>query len=123
MAYKQVKIYYKQVEAQYLEMKQDAQDFDDALRTGRVSQEQFDQFQIALLRLKENYNRLSYIMFLFNTPNRKKKIARYNKQQHSLYNKVQEFSDSVILDENADILKTFKKCLEAIPKQDTKEVK
>jgi iron uptake system EfeUOB component EfeO/EfeM len=82
MSLKHVKHYYLQCQEQYFDMLNDAKDFDEALKKGLVDQEQFDQAQVLLNKIKENYERLSYIMYLFVQPNRPNKVAKFNKQNN-----------------------------------------
>lgn len=116
MALKQVKDYYLQVQAQYLEMVDDAKDFDEALKAGMVEQSQFDQAQEMLTRIKENYERLSYIMYLFMQPKRKEKVAKFNKQNKLTQAQLEKYSGSqtTVMSENEDVLKEFKKLIREI---------
>lgn len=116
MAYKDVKKYYLQCQAQYFEMLADAKDFDEALKSGQVLQSQFDQAQQLLNVVKENYERLSYIMYLFNQPARDKKKVKY-KKENSLINNYFENSphnDEGVMLENKNVLVEFKKLIKEI---------
>lgn len=118
MSLKHVKNYYLQVQEQYVQMLEDAKDFDEALKKGLVDQVQFDQAQVLMNRVKENYERLSYIIYLFYQPNRDKKVAKFNNQTKQLHNHFTESNASkdAILSENADLLKEFKKLMTGIKK-------
>jgi iron uptake system EfeUOB component EfeO/EfeM len=118
MALKHVRSYYLQCQEQYMEMVNDAKDFDDALKKGLVDQTQFDQAQVLLHKVKENYERLSYIMYLFLQPNRDKKVAKFNKQNKNLHNHIStsNYSSEAVISENDDILKEFKKLVKEIKK-------
>jgi iron uptake system EfeUOB component EfeO/EfeM len=118
MALKQVKNYYLQVQEQYLEMVNDAKDFDEAIKKGLIDQAQYDQAQTLLNRVKENYERLSYIIYLFYQPNRDKKVAKFNNQHKGLvkhFNSAGSSKES-ILEENSDMLKQFKQIVREIKK-------
>jgi iron uptake system EfeUOB component EfeO/EfeM len=118
MALKQVKNYYLQVQEQYLEMVNDAKDFDEAIKKGLIDQAQYDQAQTLLNRVKENYERLSYIIYLFYQPNRDKKVAKFNNQHKELvkhFNSAGSSKES-ILEENSDMLKQFKQIVREIKK-------
>lgn len=115
MGMRAVREYYLQVQAQYLEMVNDAKDFDDALKAGVVEQAQFDQAQVMLAKIKENYERLSYIMYLFMQPNRKEKVAKFNRQNKLISNHFS--SGDGVLKENGDLLIEFKKLIKEIKKQ------
>lgn len=118
MALKHVRNYYLQCQIQYLDMLNDAKDFDEALKKGLVDQAQFDQAQVLLNRVKENYERLSYIMYLFTQPNRPNKVAKFNKQNKEVYERMNasSYSKEAVLNENSDLLKEFKKLIKEIKK-------
>jgi iron uptake system EfeUOB component EfeO/EfeM len=118
MSLKHVKNYYLQVQEQYLQMVEDSKDFDEAIKGGFMDQAQYDQAQSMLGRIKENYERLSYIIYLFYQPNRDKKVAKFNKQNKKVYDHMNNsnYSKDAIIKENEDILKEFKKLIEGIKK-------
>jgi iron uptake system EfeUOB component EfeO/EfeM len=118
MSLKHVKNYYLQIQEQYLQMVEDSKDFDEAVKGGFMDQAQYDQAQSMLGRIKENYERLSYIIYLFYQPNRDKKVAKFNKQNKETYNHMSNstYSQEAVLNENADILKEFKKLIRGIKK-------
>ena len=119
MAFRDVKKYYIEMQNQYFEMLENAKDFDEALKAGLVDQAQFDQAKNYLDRLKENYDRLTYIMFLFNKPHRNKKVAKYkdkNKEFYDYFEKNNATSKNVI-DDNTYILTEFKKYIESIKEE------
>lgn len=118
MSLKHVKRYYQQIQEQYLEMVNDTKDFDEAVKKGLIDQAQYDQAQTLLSRVKENYERLSYIIYLFYQPNRDKKVAKFDNRHKGL---LEHFSDAksskeAILEENADMLKQFKEMVKEIKK-------
>ena len=118
MALKHVKEYYLQCQQQYFEMLADAKDFDEALKAGLILQDQFDQAQNLLNGVKENYERLSYIMFLFNKPKNRKKEGKFNKQHSSIVNYfdgTNSKKDDVLL-ENKNVLVEFKKLISEVKK-------
>jgi hypothetical protein len=108
MAKRHVLSYYLQVQDLYFEMLRDAKDFDEALKDGFVTQEQVEQSQIMLNKTKDNYERLSYILFLLNQPNREKKIKRHKNQHKELHNHFNDVSQENTIKEIKDDLKTFK---------------
>lgn len=113
MALKHVKEYFIEVQNQYFEMLKDVSDFDKALKAGEVEQEQFDQAQEILNRVKDNYERLAFILHLFEKPRRDKKHAKYNKQNPLLATHFKDDKVRVIT-ENNDALKEFKELLRGI---------
>lgn len=116
MAVKDIKQYYYNMQAQYLEMKADIADFEQALQDGFITEDQLETVKEEINMVKNNYDRLSYIMYLLEMPNRAAKKARHNKQNQKLLN---YFSDnnadeaSVQL-ENASALTNLRKELKRL---------
>ena len=73
MALRDVKNYYFKMLAQYMEMKSDLADFEQALKDGFITEEQLQTAFEEVNKVQQNYERLSYIIYLFNLPNRKSK--------------------------------------------------
>jgi hypothetical protein len=84
MAVKDVKQYYYAMQAQYLEMKADLADFEQALADGFITEDQLKAVQEDVCKIESNYDRLSYIMYLLEAPNRANKKARYNNMNKKL---------------------------------------
>ena len=98
--------YYLEVEHQYLEMLSILEELKELVKEGKVPPEAYEQEEDGVNKLKENYERLAYMMFLLNQPQRKsKKLDSYTL---SWYNELKAHSKKAILDENADVLATFK---------------
>lgn len=110
MALKDVRNYYFTVLAQYLEEKQNLIDFEDALKNGYITEERLHDAQDIVASLEENYHRLTYIMFLLDMPNRKKKKINYIKQNKLLVEEFKKLGADMdsIEKENIDALKHFK---------------
>ena len=64
MAVKDVRKYYVSVQAQYLEMKGDLADFDEAFKEGHITEEKLTAVKEDVAKVEENYNRLAYIIYL-----------------------------------------------------------
>ena len=111
MARKDVLTYYKQVEEQYLEMLQDAKDYDEAYKNGQITEEQFNQAVKSLEIVKINYERLSFVIFLLNAPARDKKKAKYNKMNSKVLGALEDSTVNAVVDENADALKSLKEII------------
>lgn len=106
MAKRHVVEYFLQVEYQYLEMLDNLKEFKELLAANRISNEEFQQAIAEIELIKANYERISYIMFLLNKPNRKTKeeveLAK------SWYDALQYASKEAIIDENKDALAKIK---------------
>ena len=116
MSIKDVKRYYAQIEQQYFEMNQTAKELNEECAKGNIPQSMVDQAQAMCLPLKQNYERLSYIIYLLNKPNRHPKNNWYEKQNSS----IRDFSNRVkstendCYEESADALVNFKKYVKQI---------
>ena len=111
MARKDVLIYFKQVEDQYLEMLEDVKDYDKDHAHGEISDEKYDELMGLIDRVKDNYERIAYIVFLLNAPARDRKKAKYERQNKRVFHGLENSSLYKVLDENADALKNIKKIL------------
>ena len=110
MAIRDVKEYYFKMLSQYMEMKADLADFEQALKDGFITEEQMQAAFAEVDRVQQNYERLSYIMYLLNLPNRKSKHKKYNEMNSALlaeFEKCGATSKTVEL-ENMDALKLFR---------------
>ena len=119
MALKQVKEYYRGIEKLYFELVSDLREMESEFKKGNISQEDLEKLMTPVQNIKDNYLRLSYIMHLFYQPNRKKKVPRYEKEEHKLVdvfkeNRVDKDSD---LEDNRYALDQFKKHLEEFKKE------
>lgn len=77
MAVKDVKQYYYSMLAQYMEMKADLADFEQAVADGFITEEQLAEVKEDVLKVEQNYERLTYIMYLLEVPNKPNKKAPY----------------------------------------------
>ena len=111
MAKRDVDNYFIGVQAQYFTMLKEVKDFEKEMQEGRFSEEQFRQAQEEVAKLKENYERLSYIMLLLNEPNRNSKKAGYRKRNALVYDYLAKSSDCYIKSENGDVLKKLKEII------------
>ena len=98
--------YYKQVSKDYEEMKSELRDMEQELATSMVTPEQLGQMQEMIKPIKQNYEMLSYVMFLLNMPSKKKKKYQYKQQQRALL-EISKTEESV-LEEDKEALKNLK---------------
>ena len=80
MAKKHIIDYYNQICEDYHEMIETLKDMEKECEQGIISPDRVDQLKRMIEPIKINYNRISYIMFLLNMPQRDKKKAKYIKQ-------------------------------------------
>lgn len=112
-----VKEYFLEVEDQYFGMLDMIKKLEDAQVKGEISKERLDMFKDNALDMKANYERLAYIMHLFNKPKSTKKC---NKIKDDLEDKFEFIgaSKKQVIDENTFILNDFKQYLDTISKED-----
>ena len=111
MARRDVLIYFKQVENQYLEMLEDVKDYDKDHANGELSDEKYNELMAQIDIVKVNYERIAYIVFLLNAPARDSKKDTYVRQNKKVSTGLANSSLDKILDENADALKKIKELL------------
>ncbi len=111
MAKRDVVNYYIAVQNQYLEMLEDAKDIEEAFKGGHFTQERYEQALSYVEVVKSNYEILSYIILLLNEPSRKRKKAKFGKQNKKVYDYLGKSSDCYIKSENEDALKKLKELM------------
>ena len=116
MAIRDVKDYYFKMVAQYLEMKADLADFEQALKDGFITEDQMQAAFDEVNKVQQNYERLSYIMYLLNLPNRKSKQKKYKAANAALESEFEtrKADTKSVSIENQDALKTFKEEMEKL---------
>ena len=116
MAIKDVRQYFYTMLSQYLEEKQNLEDFADALEDGLITEEQMQEAMDTVAVLEENYHRLAYIMYLFDMPNRGSKKAAYIKQYGNILAEFERLGVDIksIKEENTDALAHFKAALNTL---------
>lgn len=111
MAIRDLKEYYDTVAEAYVEMLREAKDFEKEYKQGHLTEEQLTQMQATIAPLKENYERLSYVMMLLNKPKRTSKEATFYKQNRMLYDYLKDSSSDKIIQEDTDVLVTFRQLI------------
>jgi hypothetical protein len=119
MAIKDVKIYYYNVLAQYLEMKNDIKDFEQALADGHITEDKLEEVMHDVEQIEDNYNRLSFILYLLAMPNRKSKKEKYCKASNILEDYFEKTGHNMdaVLKENEDALKHLKAEIKRLSKE------
>ena len=106
MSVKHVKEHYLKVVKQYIDMQQELREFDEEAAKGLFDPDRLDSIKELLAPLKENYERWSYMMFMLNQPERKKKVTKYTRQHKKLLQSLNEVnSPNNILESNEQQLK------------------
>lgn len=122
MAIKDVKEYYFKMLEQYMEMKADMADFEQALKDGFITEEQLQAAMEEVNKVQQNYDRLTYIMYLLELPRKDSKKVRHNNSNRKLVAAFKERkADTEAIDyENKCALKAFRDELKQLQKQSKK---
>ena len=89
MSVKHVKQYYDTVVSDYMEMKKTLESMKDLLNANQsINLPNIEQVRDMVNKLKENYMRISYIIYLLNMPNKKEKKKSYVKQHKNKIDKI-----------------------------------
>lgn len=111
MAVKDVKEYYFKLIAQKAELEADLADFEEALKNGFITEEQMQAAKDELVPYQINLDRLTYIMYLLELPNRKTKKAKFAKQNKKILDELgkRNADEQSVIAENKSALDTFRK--------------
>ena len=111
MAVKDVKEYYFKLIAQKAELEADLADFEEALKNGFITEEQMQAAKDELVPYQINLDRLTYIMYLLELPNRKAKKAKFAKQNKKILNELEKrkADERSVISENKSALDAFRK--------------
>lgn len=88
MSKRHVDEYFNTIANQYHEMLQALHEIEEECSKGLMDPDRLEQIKTLIEPLKENYMRISYIMFLLNKPNREKKVKKYEEQNKRLLSKI-----------------------------------
>lgn len=116
MAKSHVIQYFLEVENQYLEMLENLKEFQSMLNTNQISEDDYNEAKKEVEKLRTNYERIGYIIFLLNKP--RKKSAKLTKEEQSWYNILKTSSKEAIVKECNDALVTFKKVMKKVMKKE-----
>ena len=111
MAAKDVKEYYFKLIAQKAELEADLADFEEALKNGFITEEQMQAAKDELIPYQINLDRLTYIVYLLELPNRKAKKAKFANQNKKILNELEKRNadEQSVISENKSALDAFRK--------------
>ena len=111
MAVKDVKKYYAKLIAQKAELEADLADFEEALKNGFITEEQMQAAKDELIPYQINLDRLTYIVYLLELPNRKTKKAKFANQNKKVLNELEKrkADEQSVIAENKSALDAFRK--------------
>ena len=111
MAARDVKEYYFKLIAQKAELEADLADFEEALKNGFITEEQMQAAKDELIPYQINLDRLTYIIYLLELPNRKAKKAKFANQNKKILNELEKRNadEQSVIAENKSALDAFRK--------------
>ncbi len=114
MAKRHVIQYYLELENEYIEMQDTLKELQTLAQEGKVEESSYLSMLEDVNLIKNNYERVSYIMFLLNKPNRREKESKELEVNKQWYSYLKGASKEAILDETKDALAEFKKKVKEI---------
>ena len=84
------KEYYNKVCDQYHDMLNEIRDFEEEAKKGLIEPERLDEIKKNIQPLINNYQTLSYIIFLLNQPNRQSKEKAYQRRNKEFLSKIKK---------------------------------
>lgn len=102
-----VNLYFLQVQNQYFQLLEMLPEYKSLAAEGIWTQEQYDSQIAEINKLKQNYERLAYIIWELNKPSEKN--AKKSGLNKTWYDSLNGVSKEAIFNENADVLADFKK--------------
>ena len=111
MAARDVKEYYFKLIAQKAELEADLADFEEALKNGFITEEQMQAAKDELIPYQINLDRITYIIYLLELPNRKTKKAKFTKQNKKILDELikRNADEQSVIFENKSALDAFRK--------------
>ena len=111
MAARDVKEYYFKLIAQKAELEADLADFEEALKNGFITEEQMQAAKDELIPYQINLDRITYIIYLLELPNRKTKKVKFTKQNKKILDELEKrkADEQSVVAENKSALDAFRK--------------
>lgn len=112
MAMKHLVAYYNEVGKQYCDLKDELREYEEYAKTHIVPPDIMDNLEALIAPLKQNYERLTYVMFLLNQPNRKSKQPAYERRMAKAIKGLSETNSlEAVVKENDDVLQKLKETM------------
>ena len=123
MAVRDVKEYYYKLLVQSAEMKADLEDFEKALKAGYITEDKLDEVKAQVDVIQANFERVGYIMYLLELPNKASKQGKWKKQNSKLTNHFAEAKadEQAVFEENKSALDRLRAELRKLEKETKKE--
>lgn len=108
MAVRHIKAYFEEVAQQYHDMLEEIRDFEKEAEKGLIEPERLDTIKESIQPLMNNYQMISYIMFLLNKPNRARKEKDYIRRNKKLLATIKhENTKQGIMEQNQEVIKNL----------------
>lgn len=104
MSVKHVEAYYEEVCKTYTDMKTTLKCMEEEAAKGLVLPEALEQMKKMISPLMDNYQKLSYIMFLLHKPTKKEKEKGYEKRNAKLLAKCDGKDKDYVLNQNKQVI-------------------
>lgn len=114
MSVKHVKNYYDTVVQDYMEMREVLKEMEHMMSENSATEasQNIDAIKANVEKLKENYMRISYIIYLLNMPNKKEKKRKYIREKENELNKIpKEHTLDAVIQEDKESLENVKEFL------------
>lgn len=108
MSKKDVDEYYTKVCADYKQLRETLTEMEEEFKNSVQDVDKIEQVRKMIEPLKVNYERISYIMYLFNKPVRRKKKFSYELENKKRLNNFSNSSLEDIHRENQEVIKNLK---------------
>ena len=114
MARRDVIQYYLEQEHEYVEMQETVKELQELASEGKVEESTYLNAKQDIELIKQNYERIAYIIFLLNKPNRREKDKYDAKVNESWYKILKTSSKEAVLDESKDALSHLKETIRSL---------
>ena len=105
MSKRHVDEYFNTIANQYQEMLDALKDMEEECENNLLDPDRLEQMKNMIKPLKENYMRISYIMFLLNKPDKEEKSKEYEERNKKLLSKISDENKlEAIQEENQKII-------------------
>ena len=118
MARRHVVQYFLELENTYIETKETLDELQELAQAGKVEEETYLDVKKDFEVIKANYDRIAYILFLLNKPNKKNK--KEDEVSKTWYDYLKTSSREAIVDESKDALAHIKETIREVKKNATK---
>ena len=120
MAVRDVKEYYYKLLVQSAEMKADLEDFKKALEAGYITEDKLAEVKEQVNVIEANFERVGYIMYLLEMPNKKDKKAKWKRQNTKVSNHFADVKadEQAVFDENKSAIDHLRAELKRLEKEE-----